>query len=403
MNIVGKLGSAKTMLSAATIVAVSLVGRMSYAQCGELPAGASLTRGQTLYSCDGTLGLTLETSGNLVLEQAGIGLLWQTGTTTGYELTMQATDGNLVLYNASHQALYPTCTDSFLENDQYGAPRCIPSNTTGHPGAYLSMQTDGNVVVYPPSGSALWATNTSATATPPYMLEGSANYVVANPYCEDLTFVEVVIDITETLVSEPSKVQPSCNGFSFQINANSPPSNTAFVWQQFIFGLDNPGTQINGGAVNDWTEADFSSGNAWGPGPTNLATLATPYTIPAGYQFALIIGTTNGIVTSADWSVTDQYGNLHYVDENLSALNPPAGALAPINAFQVDLVGPGDGCLATFSSGAGTISYYVTQATSAESSIPSCAADDTTGEQSNILYGGLPKYPNQAFVQQFKF
>ena len=50
-------------------------------------------------------------------------------------------DGNLVLYDWYNQPLWA-------------------SNTSGHPGATLSVQTDGNVVIYDPSNRPLWATNT---------------------------------------------------------------------------------------------------------------------------------------------------------------------------------------------------------------------------------------------------
>jgi hypothetical protein len=406
MSELTSLISGKNLLGTVTLVATLLVGRSSHA-CGELLAGQTLYQGESLSSCDGRFTLSMQTDGNLVLYQSGIGALWATGTNGSYagidnRLTMQSADGNLVLYNVFGEPLSPHCYDLGTENEQYGPPGCLPSNTSGHPGAHLAVQDDGNVVVYSNANVALWATNTSATATPPYALTGSSNYVIANPSCEKLTFVEVVIDITEDLVSRPSTVSPSCDGFAFQINANSPPSSTAFVWQQFIFGLDD-GTHINGGAINNWTQADFASGVAWGPGPVNLATLATPYTIPAGYKLVLILGTTNGNVTGANWTIVDQYGTSHSTNVLLSELSPPAGALAPINAFQVNLVGPGDGCLATFSSGAGTISYYTSESVSAESSIPGCDADETTGEQSNVTYGGLPEYPYGSLVQSFRF
>lgn len=58
-----------------------------------------------------------------------------------YRLTMVA-DGNLVLFDGSGNALWS-------------------SKTSGHPGAYASMQTDGNLVVYDKTGHALWSTATN--------------------------------------------------------------------------------------------------------------------------------------------------------------------------------------------------------------------------------------------------
>lgn len=59
--------------------------------------------------------------------------------TPGYMLTLQATDGNLVLYRTSDN-------------------KPIWSTGTGSTAAYAVMQGDGNFVVYSTSGTALWST-----------------------------------------------------------------------------------------------------------------------------------------------------------------------------------------------------------------------------------------------------
>lgn len=108
--------------------------------CGRLDAGAALTRGQAVSSCDGRFRWVHQTDGNVVLYQ-GSAPLWSTGThgqaTSG--LVMQG-DGNLVLY----------------------APGGVPlwaSGTAGQPGTSLSVQDDGNVVLYR-AGQPLWSTHT---------------------------------------------------------------------------------------------------------------------------------------------------------------------------------------------------------------------------------------------------
>ena len=60
-----------------------------------------------------------------------------------YTLAMQ-TDGNLVLYYGSSQALWQ-------------------SHTYGHSGAWVAMQGDGNLVVYAPGNVPLWQSGTAAT------------------------------------------------------------------------------------------------------------------------------------------------------------------------------------------------------------------------------------------------
>jgi len=54
-------------------------------------------------------------------------------------------DGNLVLYNRA-----------------FNPPRAIwASNTWGHSGASVNMQSDGNLVIYDASGVPIWASNTA--------------------------------------------------------------------------------------------------------------------------------------------------------------------------------------------------------------------------------------------------
>ena len=105
--------------------------------CGHLDAGATLGPGGSIASCDGRFRLAMQASdGNLVLYE-GSAPRWATGTVghAGDRLVMQG-DGNLVLY-AGGTPLWYTATD-------------------GHPGATLAVQTDGNVVVYA-GGTPLWA------------------------------------------------------------------------------------------------------------------------------------------------------------------------------------------------------------------------------------------------------
>ncbi len=57
-----------------------------------------------------------------------------------YHLTMQATDGNLVVYSSSGTANWA-------------------SNTGGHPGAYAMMRPNGTLGVYSPQGMLMWVTD----------------------------------------------------------------------------------------------------------------------------------------------------------------------------------------------------------------------------------------------------
>jgi len=88
--------------------------------------------------------LTLNSSGNLVLNQ-GTKVLWNAGTTgtNRYALEMM-TNGDLVLWDSTSHRIWGTNTAWY-----------------GDPGTeYLHLGNDGNLGVYTASGAAVWTTNT---------------------------------------------------------------------------------------------------------------------------------------------------------------------------------------------------------------------------------------------------
>ena len=78
--------------------------------------------------------------------------------------------------------------------------------------------------------------------------------------------------------------------------------------------------------------------------------------------------------------------------------------LAPIVAFELNLVGPGDLQYANFTSGAGRIDYYALPSLTPLNYLPSCVANGTTtGERSNSTYGTVPAVTSTLFQQSFSF
>jgi hypothetical protein len=95
----------------------------------------------------------------------------------GHLLLLQA-DGNVVLYNTKHVAIWSTNTKGYepVQFIMKGDGNLVldstngqvwASNTSGNPGAFLAVQDDGNLVIHR-SGSqtgtalnALWASGTS--------------------------------------------------------------------------------------------------------------------------------------------------------------------------------------------------------------------------------------------------
>jgi hypothetical protein len=99
----------------------------------------TLHPGDYIHSQDGRFILTLGYTGAAAIYKVDDGtLLWMTAEAgSGASLVMQ-NDGNLVLYNSGHGAVWY-------------------SGTFGNPNSYLIMQNDGNLVVYAASGTALWS------------------------------------------------------------------------------------------------------------------------------------------------------------------------------------------------------------------------------------------------------
>ena len=134
--------------------------------------------------------LTVQSNGNVLLQVQGAGGLWKTTWQSGcatapfstlltggmtitspsgaYRLVMQ-TDGNLVLYTKTDQALWSTVTQ-------------------GNPGAYAVQQTDGNLVVYAANGrTALWQSESNGTPSSVLNVQDDGNAVIygtnpAGPY-----------------------------------------------------------------------------------------------------------------------------------------------------------------------------------------------------------------------------
>ncbi|HEY2353992.1 MAG TPA: CHAP domain-containing protein [Gaiellaceae bacterium] len=103
--------------------------------------------------------LAMQTDGNLVEYELGHDSAWhpvwqsQTGGHAGAYLALQSSaDGNLVVYSGSAKPLWATF--GFLANQ--------PRPT--FPGDKLCVQTDGNIVLYSTSGAPVWATMTKTAA-----------------------------------------------------------------------------------------------------------------------------------------------------------------------------------------------------------------------------------------------
>jgi hypothetical protein len=250
-------------------------------------------------------------------------------------------------------------------------------------------------------------------APPAAGLGSNSNYLLANN-CHDLKNVSVAIDITEDMVLEsvgpPAPGYSQVQGFSFQLNAFSPPSFAAnCALRQYVIIV--VGNQLQG-QINNYAYGPY------GPnGTTNfkqitlqnvgLGSLASANKLPKGYKLSIsLVYGQNEVVSGAVFNVQDNHGKaLPAVTIQISGVTPQG--LAPIIAFELDIVGPGVGEAAVFSSGAGKISYSASSPLGFLSTEPNnCGITLYLGagtrEQGNTSYDVLTVYPSNPIVQEFK-
>jgi hypothetical protein len=253
-------------------------------------------------------------------------------------------------------------------------------------------------------------------------LGSNSNYIVSSS-CNAIYNVTVLFDITEgiacksvappapKLCKPPSGSAENVVGFSFQVNCYSKKGFTC-AWQQYVmnFYQNSSGGYTVVYGVNDWPA---SGGNT----PlinTGFPTLATlpGNVLPAGYQ--AFIGWSNNApttgmeptVTGAFWELRDNNGNqLGYAGQNLGENSSYVPFLAPITAFEVNIVGPINGESAVLSSGAGYISYTsLKPPLSVGTTLPGSCTETgvVTCETANTFYGLMPKGSNLNLKQSFQ-
>jgi hypothetical protein len=278
-----------------------------------------------------------------------------------------------------------------------------------------------------PDNLGVQAWSVVATAQAPSQGLGSlTNYVLTHDNdCKALRDVKVTIDVHEALVAASTKSPPPPPGgssrplgFAFQLNVNSPTPgpktnpNQFVVWQQYIIGNES----TIGTGINNWTAPGLNPPKGvspWffnGPGKT-LQPLPVEGSVPAGSKLTITLENdpSNSNVTDVIFTAeipgqplqTQKYNLVTELVRTDNKQQITAENLAPVAAFQLNLVGPGDLEITQFSSGSGTITYEASIPLTAVSAIPSCAVSIGTGEKSNSVYGILPANPSTRLVQTF--
>ena len=228
-------------------------------------------------------------------------------------------------------------------------------------------------------------------------LGSNSNYLLANGG-GDLSGLSVTLDLTQDLVVKsngpPQKGASSVSGFTLQLNCYSPDKETD-AWQQYVIGFN--GSNVYG-QINNWQNLTTFLVNK----TYSLASFSG-LTVPAFHKLriSLQMDAKNNVSGVQFW-VFDVNGRVAgskgvTLTDILSAAD-----LSPIVAFELNLVGPGNSESATFSSGAGTLTYQFSQALTPSASKPADAeANLITAETANTTYGTLSGTASNYFTQSF--
>jgi len=239
--------------------------------------------------------------------------------------------------------------------------------------------------------SGLLAAPAAAQSNP---LGSNNNYTLINN-CRSVDGLTVSLQVTQDILAAATVGYGNVtSGFAMQLNA-APPSSSPFQWLQY--GIIVEGDQVLG-FTQYWDPAGINEHNE----PV-IVTLPSD-TVPAGSVLTIALtNDSSGNVNSITYSVTDPIGHKSILPMPLPDYNDGQPALVPIMAFQVDIVGPIDYEVSTFSSGAGYLSYQVSSGAlsvqNSPSQCPNAYEGLITGETSKSLYGYVTPGPGSTLVQ----
>jgi hypothetical protein len=204
----------------------------------------------------------------------------------------------------------------------------------------------------------------------------------------------VTIEVTQDMVWQSASGQTK--GFAFQLNAYSPQGELS-AWQQYIIILWD--TTLTG-MIDNWPV----NGNNIINHIFSLAPLPNTI-IPAGYRLSIgLLTDPNGNIRFFQCIII--YNNSNEVANVMTDLLSIPGVteadLAPIVAFELDIVGPINAESAVLSSGAGTITYESSNQLTVLTLEPGCTESSVvTAETANTFYGTLPAVQSSVFTQTF--
>lgn len=133
----------KLLLGTALAATMACANAQGYITPGNtLPSGSYLYPGAVMTSPNGTVRLSMQYDGNLVLYNPAMQPIWSSGTSgrPGSYMVLQY-DGNLVVRDGNGNALYNIF-------DFSRSPHAIYTSGVGGPSSFLSVEDSGNMIVF---------------------------------------------------------------------------------------------------------------------------------------------------------------------------------------------------------------------------------------------------------------
>ena len=256
------------------------------------------------------------------------------------------------------------------------------------------VDKNGQLNIFWVDGAGAWngpQLRADPVAPPAAGLGSNSNYILANN-CNPLLGLTITIEVTEDIVCQSASGPTT--GFGFQLNAYSP-KNELSAWQQYVIALFEAELI---GAVDNWPVSGPNIINNF----FNLAATPASNHLPAGWQVKIALqNDANNNITGATYTVIDNNGKTQAnVNKVLTSISGVTSAdLAPIVAFELNVVGPVNGESAVLTSGAGTITYAAQSSMTVLNAEPSCTESGyITAETAN---GSLSATPSTMFTQPF--
>jgi hypothetical protein len=172
-----------------------------------------------------------------------------------------------------------------------------------------------------------------------------------------------------------------------------------------FIGIDGHAHELYIRPHGQWVNNDLTqlSGNSMIPAPNSAL---HSYSQPEGTQHVDYIGAydthLHELVHSDNQWFNQDFNHLELADELKSPLDLSKGQFAPINDFQLNLVGPINSDSVVLSSGAGNFIYTADTPLIVGNTIPSCTASQFgTAETANSHYGQLDAGPSNFITQPF--